>query len=81
MGVNGISHHVVEDDFEGVTALLRWLSFVPTRTGLTPPLLPSPDPVDRDIGYVPALGRHRFLPSRRIICCVTSSHMALLGWD
>ena len=57
MGVNGISHHVVEDDFEGVTAVLRWLSFVPTRLGQSPPLLPGTDPVDRDIGYTPAPGR------------------------
>ena len=56
MGVNGISHHVVDDDFEGVTAVLRWLSYVPTCTGLAPPLLIGNDPVDRNIGYAPAQG-------------------------
>lgn len=24
MGVNGVSHHVVPDDLEGVKAILRW---------------------------------------------------------
>lgn len=61
MGVNGISHHMVDDDFEGVTAILRWLSFVPTRTGHPPPLLRCSDPVQRSIGYTPAPG-DSFLP-------------------
>lgn len=33
MGVNGVSHHVVGDDLEGVRTLLRLLAFCPPELG------------------------------------------------
>jgi len=42
---NGISHEVVDNDLEGVAAILRWLSFVPARRGAMPrPLMASSNP-------------------------------------
>ena len=53
---NGISHEVVDNDLQGVDAILRWLSFVPTRRGAVPrPLMASSnpkkmlDPIDRKV--------------------------------
>ena len=54
MGVNGVSHHVVADDLEGVSAVLTWLSYVPSILGGAPQLLPSSDPVERPVTYFPA---------------------------
>ena len=57
MGVNGVSHHVVMDDLEGVTAVLQWLSTMPPVVGAPPAPLPSADPIDRPIAYTPAAGQ------------------------
>lgn len=54
MGVNGVSHHTVDDDLEGVKVILRWLSYAPPQLGAEPPVLPSSDPVDRSVLYLPA---------------------------
>eukprot|EP00850_Spirogloea_muscicola_P009035 SM000050S16960 [mRNA] locus=s50:1564:20514:- [translate_table: standard] len=43
----------VADDYEGVLAILRWLSYVPARTGGPLPVLPSTDPNDRPVEYTP----------------------------
>jgi hypothetical protein len=56
MGVNGVSHHIVRDDLEGVLCVLRWLAFTPVRIGDAPPLLPTADPLTRGIGYLPREG-------------------------
>lgn len=56
MAVNGVSHHTVEDDLDGCTAVLRWLSFVPAVLGSQVPMLASSDPVQRPIGYSPRIG-------------------------
>jgi len=50
---NGISHQVVPNDQEGVTAILDWLSFVPKTKFSPSPILPVVDPVEREIGFVP----------------------------
>lgn len=55
---NGISHDVVSDDFEGISLILKWLSFMPERVLASralslPILLPVLDPVDRLVEYVP----------------------------
>ena len=54
MGVNGVSHHVVTDDLEGATAVLHWISMMPPTIGAPPAILPSSDPIERSITYVPA---------------------------
>lgn len=56
MGANGVAHHVVGDDLEGVLAILRWLAYVPACTGEAPPVLATADPLDRPVGYTPAAG-------------------------
>ena len=53
MGVNGVSHHIVEDDLAGCTAALHWLAYVPAVLGSLPPTLPSSDPISRAISYAP----------------------------
>ncbi|KAG2488653.1 hypothetical protein HYH03_012820 [Edaphochlamys debaryana] len=53
MGFNGVSHHVVADDLEGVTTVLRLLSYAPAATGVAPQPLPTADPVDRPVTYAP----------------------------
>ncbi|XP_048578343.1 acetyl-CoA carboxylase-like isoform X1 [Nematostella vectensis] len=50
---NGVSHLVVPEDFEGIAAIMRWLSFVPLRRDGPLPVLKVLDPVDRDIDFVP----------------------------
>uniref|UniRef100_A0A915K8S8 Acetyl-CoA carboxylase n=1 Tax=Romanomermis culicivorax TaxID=13658 RepID=A0A915K8S8_ROMCU len=50
---NGVSHTTVHNDFEGVYTLLKWLSYVPDVRGGLLPVLPSIDPVDREIEFCP----------------------------
>ena len=65
MGVNGVSHHIVPDDLAGVAAVLRWLAFTPLLVGEAPPLLPTADPVERSIAYVPQPGTKLSLPKTK----------------
>jgi acetyl-CoA carboxylase/biotin carboxylase 1 len=44
----------VEDDQEGVHAMLQWLSYVPERIGATPAMTLCADPVDREIAFTPS---------------------------
>jgi len=67
MGVNGVAHHVVGDDLEGVAAVLTWLSYVPPVLGGAPPLLASSDPADRDVTYYPNSGAGEKLDPRAAI--------------
>ena len=50
---NGVSHETVEDDPEGVAAILKWLSFVPKNVGALPPGRSTADPVDRAVSWRP----------------------------
>ena len=50
---NGVSHMQVEDDQEGVKAILRWLSYVPSNCFTRSPALPSADPISRKIAFKP----------------------------
>ena len=50
---NGVSHMQVEDDQQGVMAILRWLSYVPSNCFSRSPALPSTDPVNRKIEFKP----------------------------
>eukprot|EP00803_Ostreobium_quekettii_P003946 evm.model.scf_1945.1 EVM.evm.TU.scf_1945.1 scf_1945:1899-19188(+) len=65
MGVNGVSHHIVDDDLEGAKVVLRWLSYAPPVLGGSPLPLPSADPVNRMIGYAP--GANEKLDARKAI--------------
>lgn len=53
MGVNGISHHTVDDDLEGIRCILCWLSYTPPVLGAAPLPLPTSDSVNRTIAYCP----------------------------
>ncbi|XP_014612049.1 PREDICTED: acetyl-CoA carboxylase isoform X3 [Polistes canadensis] len=52
---NGVTHAVDSRDLEGVATVLRWLSYFPRARGTSLPILPSPlpDPINREITYVP----------------------------
>ncbi|KAF2721158.1 acetyl-CoA carboxylase acc1 [Polychaeton citri CBS 116435] len=50
---NGVSHMTASDDFEGVSRIVRWISFVPDKKGNPVPISPSADPWDRDISFYP----------------------------
>jgi len=60
---NGITHEVVNDDYDGARAIIDWLSFVPDTTSAAavkgssyamPPVLePLADPVDRPVTAKP----------------------------
>jgi acetyl-CoA carboxylase/biotin carboxylase 1 len=59
MGVNGISHHLVDDDLEGAVAILRWLSYAAPElaaSGRRPLPMPTADPPTRGIGYTVPFG-------------------------
>jgi acetyl-CoA carboxylase / biotin carboxylase 1 len=50
---NGVSHLMVEDDQAGVHAIMRWLSYTPKTTIETAPKLPTADPINRKIEFMP----------------------------
>jgi len=50
---NGVSHMIANDDFEGVSKIVKWMSFVPDKKGNPVPISPSADTWDRDITFFP----------------------------
>lgn len=51
---NGISHAVEPRDLDGISTVLRWLSYVPAVKGAPLPVSPViSDPIDREIMYLP----------------------------
>uniref|UniRef100_A0A8C1LPM1 acetyl-CoA carboxylase n=1 Tax=Cyprinus carpio TaxID=7962 RepID=A0A8C1LPM1_CYPCA len=50
---NGVTHSIVPDDFEGVLTILQWLSYMPKSNQSPVPIMPSTDPVEREIDFVP----------------------------
>ena len=50
---NGVSHMTANDDFEGVSKIVDWMSFVPDKKNSPIPISPSVDPWDRSITYFP----------------------------
>ena len=50
---NGVSHMTASDDFEGVSKIVDWLSFVPDKKNQPVPIGLHVDPWDRSISYVP----------------------------
>lgn len=53
---NGVSHLTAQNDYEGVSQIVQWLSYVPDRQGAALPLYPTSDSWDRDIAYTPPKG-------------------------
>lgn len=58
MGSNGVSNIVVNDDSEGVEAILRWLSFVPLRIGDPLPFTDDGDSLQRIPTVIPDRNAH-----------------------
>lgn len=50
---NGVTHETVEDDQEGVAAMLKWLSFVPKSVGALPASRAASDPITRPVEWRP----------------------------
>jgi acetyl-CoA carboxylase/biotin carboxylase 1 len=50
---NGVSHMTAADDFEGVSKIVSWMSFVPDKKGNPIPVSPTADEWDRDITFYP----------------------------
>ena len=50
---NGVSHLTVRDDFSGVTAMLKWLSYVPKSRNSPLPVLPVSDSIHRSVDFTP----------------------------
>lgn len=53
MATNGVVHLTVSDDLEGVSAILKWLSYVPSRVGGELPISNPLDPPERPVEYFP----------------------------
>ncbi|GAB2292893.1 acetyl-coenzyme-A carboxylase [Dionaea muscipula] len=53
MATNGVTHLTVSDDLEGVSAILRWLSYIPPYIGGPLPITRSLDPLERPVEYLP----------------------------
>ena len=50
---NGVSHMTANDDFEGVSRIVDWMSYVPDKKNNPIPISPAADSWDRDITYFP----------------------------
>ncbi|KAI9106486.1 hypothetical protein K1719_022014 [Acacia pycnantha] len=53
MATNGVVHLTVSDDLEGISAILKWLSYIPSRVGGTLPIIQPIDPPERPVDYFP----------------------------
>lgn len=53
MATNGVVHQTVSDDLEGVSAILKWLSYVPPYVGGPLPIMKPLDPPERPVTYLP----------------------------
>ncbi|CAL0305547.1 unnamed protein product [Lupinus luteus] len=53
MATNGVVHLTVSDDLEGVSAILKWLSYVPSHVGGKLPIVKSLDSPERRVEYLP----------------------------
>ncbi|KAK9983391.1 hypothetical protein SO802_032916 [Lithocarpus litseifolius] len=53
MATNGVVHLTVSDDLEGISAILKWLSYIPPYVGGALPILSPSDPPERPVEYLP----------------------------
>jgi acetyl-CoA carboxylase/biotin carboxylase 1 len=53
MATNGVVHLTVLDDLEGISAILKWLSYIPPYIGGALPILSPSDPPERPVAYLP----------------------------
>merc|ERR1719188_2731921 len=87
---NGVTHELVQNDQDGVEAILRWLSYVPETVLTIPPTISPRDPASRRVQFVPTKSpydpRH-MLAGVRVdgewqagFCDDGSFHEYLAGW-
>uniref|UniRef100_A0A0A9YFN2 Acetyl-CoA carboxylase n=3 Tax=Lygus hesperus TaxID=30085 RepID=A0A0A9YFN2_LYGHE len=50
---NGVSHKTEARDFDGIAAIVKWLSYMPKDKMSPLPILPPVDPIDREVTYMP----------------------------
>ncbi|GBC48526.2 uncharacterized protein OCT59_029816 [Rhizophagus irregularis] len=55
---NGVSHLTAQNDLEGITKIMQWLSYVPSVRNSLVPIFPSSDNWDRDVSYMPPKGTY-----------------------
>ncbi|CAG8723635.1 3787_t:CDS:2, partial [Gigaspora rosea] len=53
---NGVSHLTAQNDLEGITKIVQWLSYVPSSKHSPVPIFPNSDTWDREIDYIPPKG-------------------------
>lgn len=75
MATNGVVHLTVSDDLEGVSAILKWLSYVPPYVGGPLPILSPLDPPERPVEYFP----ENSCDPRAAICGVQDGNSKWLG--
>uniref|UniRef100_A0A0E0EX18 Uncharacterized protein n=1 Tax=Oryza meridionalis TaxID=40149 RepID=A0A0E0EX18_9ORYZ len=75
MATNGVVHLTMSDDLEGVSAILKWLSYVPPYVGGPLPVTKPLDPPDRPVTYFP----ERSCDARAAICGIQGSQGKWLG--
>ncbi|GAA0139911.1 hypothetical protein LIER_01367 [Lithospermum erythrorhizon] len=75
MATNGVVHLTVADDLQGVSAILKWLSFIPSYSGGPLPILTPVDPPERSVDYHP----ENSCDPRAAICGVMDGSQKWLG--
>jgi acetyl-CoA carboxylase/biotin carboxylase 1 len=75
MATNGVVHQTVSDDLEGVSAILKWLSYVPPYVGGPLPIMKPLDPPERPVMYFP----ENACDARAAICGIQDSEGKWLG--
>ncbi|CAI4035678.1 hypothetical protein SMKI_13G3290 [Saccharomyces mikatae IFO 1815] len=50
---NGIAHLTASNDMKAIEQVMTWLSYVPAKRDMTPPLLETMDRWDRDVDFKP----------------------------
>jgi len=75
---NGVTHQLVQNDQEGVSAILDWLSYVPKDTWSIPAMGVQADPVDRDITFVPS--KRPYDPRHMLAGTTTPEGQTLTGF-
>ena len=55
---NGVSHLTAQNDLEGITKIVQWLSYIPAVRDSPVPIFVNSDSWDRDISYTPPKGSY-----------------------
>ncbi|KAJ8027759.1 Acetyl-CoA carboxylase [Holothuria leucospilota] len=50
---NGVSHDISKDDYHGIYLLLKWLSYMPKSQDSSIPIMPTLDPIEREVKFYP----------------------------